>query len=116
MASRIEVEQFLTEFFVKYRIFDIRFVQRTNTKNLNTLAKFELTVSKWRHIIESLEIKNYVEGPIEDILYNIADMWVFGYDYKGHEIYIKISLGPANSHVICISLHVAEHIMLYPFK
>ncbi|MCE7063912.1 hypothetical protein [Dyadobacter sp. CY326] len=116
LASRSEVEQFLGEFFVKYRIFDIRFMERTNTKNLDTFAQLELTASKRRQIIESLKVANYVAGPIDDILYKIASLWIFGQHYKSQEIYIKISLGNANSNVICISFHVAEHPMIYPFK
>lgn len=37
-------------------------------------------------------------------------------DVDGHEIYIKISLGRPGSNSICISFHIAEHPMQYPFK
>ena len=43
-------------------------------------------------------------------------MWVVGKDVKGHEIYIKISLGRDNWQTICISFHIAEYRMKYPFK
>ncbi len=43
-------------------------------------------------------------------------MWVFGKDIKGREVYIKISLGLENCQTICISFHLAEHNMQYPFK
>lgn len=39
-----------------------------------------------------------------------------GKDVKGHEVYIKITLGLPNSSTICISFHIAEHKMNYPFK
>ena len=45
-----------------------------------------------------------------------GDMWVFGKDYDGTELYIKISLGAPGSKTICISFHEAEHPLSYPFK
>ena len=41
---------------------------------------------------------------------------VFGKDVKGREVYIKITLGYQNGQTICISFHIAEHPMQYPFK
>jgi len=46
----------------------------------------------------------------------MGDMWVFGKDVKGQEVYIKISLGQKNSQTICISFHISEYKMKYPFK
>ena len=37
-------------------------------------------------------------------------------DVKGHEVYIKITLGYENCQTICISFHIAEHSLTYPFK
>ncbi|MCE6991854.1 hypothetical protein [Dyadobacter sp. CY323] len=116
MASRLEVERFLAEFYVKYNIFDIRFISRTSTKNVDTLVNLEVSTLKRRQIIESLTVANYVAGPIDDVLYGIASLWVFGYRHNGHEIYIKISLGHLNLSVTCISFHIAEHPMFYPFN
>jgi hypothetical protein len=110
------VEQFLAEFFVKYKIFDIRFISRTNTKNVDTLARLEISTLKRRQIIESLTAENYVAGPVDDTLYGVSSMWVFGYRHESQEVYIKISLGHANLSVTCISFHIAERPMNYPFK
>lgn len=43
-------------------------------------------------------------------------MWVFGKDYDGTELYIKISLGVPGSNTICISFHESEHSLHYPYK
>ena len=50
-----------------------------------------------------------------------SKMKVFGILYrddrgKNREIYIKIMLGCAGSQTICISFHIAEHPLSYPFK
>ena len=46
----------------------------------------------------------------------VFGMWVFGKDVKEREIYIKIMLGCADSQTICISFHIAEYPLSYPFK
>jgi hypothetical protein len=43
-------------------------------------------------------------------------MWVFGKLVNRKEVYIKISLGNENSGVVCISFHIAEYPMAYPYK
>ncbi|MBE9465491.1 toxin [Dyadobacter sp. UP-52] len=116
MASEADVEQFLREFFVKYGIFNILFVERTNQKNAQTLLQLEISPAKRREVIESIIAKDYVEGPINDVLYGGSPLWVFGKKIQKQELYIKISYGQPNSSVICISFHIAEHKMTYPFN
>lgn len=43
-------------------------------------------------------------------------MWVFGKSINKKEIYIKISTGLPNNKTWCISFHIAEHKMHYPFS
>jgi hypothetical protein len=76
----------------------------------------EISVLKRRKIIESLTVANYVAGPINDALYEVASMWVFGVQYRDIEIYIKLSLGVANLSAICISFHIAERPLSYPLN
>jgi hypothetical protein len=116
MPNRREVHRFLEDFFVKYRIFDILFMERKNPKNAQTLLLLEISPRKRRQIIEAITVYDYVEGPLTDTLYQTNDMWVFGKRFQGHELYIKISMGRANANVLCISFHVAERTMSYPFK
>lgn len=59
---------------------------------------------------------DYSEGPKTDTLNAGAPLWVFGKLVKNKMIYIKISVGPENRPVICISFHEAEHEMSFPFK
>jgi hypothetical protein len=116
MPNRQEVQRFLDDFFAKYRIFDILFTERTNPKNAQTLLLLEISPVKRRQIIEAITVDDYVEGPLADTLYQISEMWVFGKNFKGHQLYIKISMGRANANVLCISFHIAERTMSYPFK
>ena len=61
-------------------------------------------------------VDDYVQGPVVDELNKLGEMWVFGKDVKGREVYIKIMLGGEGCQTICISFHIAEHTLKYPFK
>jgi hypothetical protein len=115
VATRDDVQQFLNDFFVKYKVFGILF-RDFRQKNSRALLTLEISPIKRKEIIESLKVEDYSEGPLDDNLYGIASMWVFGTIVNEIEVYIKISLGAFSSQVICISFHDAEHAMSYPFK
>lgn len=57
-----------------------------------------------------------MQGPLEGKMHNILPMWVFGIILKEKEIYIKVSMGVENTQAVCISFHVAEFKMSFPFK
>jgi hypothetical protein len=76
----------------------------------------EIVPSFRKVIIENLKVEDYVEGPIIDTLNHLGEMWVFGKDIKGREVYIKIMISGLSGQTICISFHIAESPMKYPFK
>lgn len=115
MANKSDVSGFLQAFFAKCRVFDIIF-RDLRLKNAQTLLDLEITPLERRSIIESLKPEDYSEGPLDDRLYGINSMWVFGKKYGENEFYIKISMGIPDSQVICISFHPAEFPIRYPFK
>ncbi len=110
-----EVETFLSDFKIKSDVFGLYF-RDTRQKNTQALLDLELTPIKRLEIIKSITAKDYSEGPINDDLFGIASLWVFGKKYKDQEIYIKISMGSENDPTICISFHRAEYPMKYPLK
>lgn len=109
------VDDFLTEFKVKLKIWNVVFLSNRQ-KNTQTLAELEISVNEAIDVLANLSVTDYSEGPVTDQMLSGADMWVFGRDVKGHEIYIKVTLGRVSSPVICISFHFAEYPMKYPFK
>lgn len=115
MTTIEEVQRFLDEFKTKLNVFDVIF-RDDRGKNTQTLLDLEIRPIDRISILVSLVPEDYSEGPIIDILYGNRAMWVFGRVVNNIEIYIKISLGVHGSSVICISFHVAEHKMKYPFK
>ncbi len=115
MITKEQVEKFLEDFSLKVKIFGIRF-RDDRQKNQNSLVELGITPNQRMEVIMNLNCYDYSEGPIVDALNNQGEMWVFGKDVRGNEIYIKITLGKPNSHTICISFHKAEHPMSYPLK
>ena len=115
MATREQVEAFLVRLKEKIQVFDIVF-RDDRGKNLQTLATLEITPIYRKQVILNIDPEDYSEGPIVDTLNKVGEMWVFGKDVKGHEVYIKITLGFPNNSTICISFHLAEHPMNYPFR
>ena len=115
MISISEVETFLNQFQTKMKIFGIIY-RDDRGKNQKALEELEIIPSYRKVIIESLKAEDYVQGPIIDQLNKLGEMWVFGKDIKGKEVYIKIMLGGVNCQTICISFHIAEHSLSYPLK
>lgn len=114
MTEQSDVEQFLNQIKVKLKVFDVRYIGRE--KNAQALLDLELVSATRTKILENLEAEDYCEGPLEETMYGAGNMWVFGKEVKGNEIYIKIAMGQANNSVICISFHPAEQPLEYPFK
>ena len=115
MITIEEVQSFLNKFHAKIQVFDVIF-RDDRGKNLETLAALEITPNYRKDVIKTLKALDYSEGPILDTLNNYGEMWVFGKEVKGREVYIKISIGQPNLSTICISFHLAEHPIIYPFK
>lgn len=115
MVTVDEVKAFLDQFNVKAQIFGIRF-RDDRGKNRETLLTLDISPLQREVIVKSLNTQDYVEGPVIDELNKRGEMWVFGKDVKEREVYIKITLGYENGQTICISFHIAEHPLKYPFK
>ena len=114
MSARNDVEQFLNQFKVKLKVFDVVYIGRG--KNAQALLDMEWVPAARTKILENLEAEDYCEGPLEETFHGSGNMWVFGKEVSGKEIYIKVAMGQPNNSVICISFHLAEHLLVYPFK
>jgi hypothetical protein len=115
MSSETEVGAFLQDFKEKMKFRDVLF-RDDRGKNAKALLDLEIRPIDRKTILETLEVKDYSEGPNEDQLYKGSDLWIFGKTVKKKEVYIKISMGVAGGSVICISFHLSEYKMNYPFK
>ena len=114
MTTKEDVEKFLNRMKEKIKVFGIIY-RDDRGKNNQALADLEITPKFRDSIVLNLKVENYSEGPIIDTLYKYGEMWIFGKDIKENEVYIKITLD-AGTRALCISFHIAEHKMNYPFK
>ena len=115
IATLAEIQKFLNDFHQKVEVFDIFFMD-DREKNHEALAELDIRAIDRVGIVKTITADDYSEGPIKNMLNAWGDLWVFGKDVKGQEVYIKIAYGMPNKSTICISFHVAEHPMNYPYK
>ena len=115
IATLAEIQKFLNDFHQKVEIFDI-IILNDREKNAKTQASLGLSPNAQREVIKEIQVQDYSEGPITNILNAWGDLWVFGKDVNGQEVYIKIAYGMPNRQAICVSFHLAEFPMNYPYK
>ncbi|NJK94518.1 MAG: type II toxin-antitoxin system MqsR family toxin [Bacteroidales bacterium] len=115
MSDKEKVEKFLRLLKQKAKVWGILYLD-DRSKNAQTLADLELKASERDRIIENLIIQDYSDGPLNEKHYDGMEMWVFGKEVKGKEIYIKITLGDFSDRPVCISFHISEYSLTYPFK
>ncbi len=115
VTTKDEVEQYLKALKFKIGMWGILILD-DRSKNAQSLHDLEIPPNQRKEIIAQLIPEDYYQGPLEEKMHGILPMWIFGKAVKGKEIYIKISMGHPSSQAICISFHVAEHTIIYPFK
>lgn len=87
ISEKAKVLGFLQAFFVKLDIWGVIFTNRE--KNLEALLDLDIRPQQRTEVLKSLEIIDYSEGPLTEKLNGGSDMWVFGKDVKGKEVYIN---------------------------
>lgn len=115
ITSIEEVERYLKELKIKMEIFGILFLDDRG-KNQQALHDLEISPLKRKEVINSLEVEDYSQGPLDEKMCGLLPMWVFGKQVKKREVYIKVSMGNESTQAVCISFHIAESPMSYPFK
>lgn len=114
MVKKDEIEEFLNNFNVKLDIFSVYFENRE--KNKQALLDLEINPAQRKEMLSSIKPENYCSGPNPDINdTRRPDYWEFGLQHKGKEIYVKINMGFTDKPVICISFHIAERPIIYPY-
>ena len=108
-----DVNLFLEQFKVKATVFGI--IYRVREKNEDTLFKLGISAKMREKIVLSLEGIDFSHTTLGDVFDEGDLLWVFGKDYEGTELYIKITIID-NGRCLCVSFHEAEHPIIYPFK
>ena len=93
----------------------IDLVPRKSTRP--TLLQLGLTKRNVEEILLSLSVADYCKGPEEDRDCP-GELWFFGKEIDGYEIYIKLKVANVGGREIakCISFHFAKFPLRYPYK
>ena len=115
-ATKQQVVAFLKRLKPKATVFQIIYLDK-RPKNAETLGKLEITPNEREQVIQNLAVQDYYKGPRPEAFHGgDSEMWEFGKHVNGKEVYIKLTLGQSSKPVICISFHIAERPIRYPFK
>ena len=115
MAPIAEIQAFLKEFKFKLSFRD-KILLVSRPKNFDTIKDLELSVLGVKEELKKIEVADYYQGPLEEVVFQGMPMWVFGRSIKSREVYIKITMGKKDEDPICISFHFSEFPMAYPYK
>lgn len=119
MATREEAVGFLNLF--KGCIMLDRLAVRSREKNRQGLIDLGLTPDQRREILLGLTPEDYCAGPKPDDTDDTREVWEFGRDVEGTEVYIKLRVvqDPRKKgvhHALVWSFHPAEHPMKYRLR
>ncbi len=86
-------------------------------KNIQSLANLGLTKRNRKDEILSLSVKDYCDGPKPD-RDRPGELWEFGKTIDAKEVYIKLKIAQVGNKKIakCLSFHVAEFPLRFPFR
>lgn len=114
-AQKEEVASFLKE--AKSLISDGKILLVRRSVNLQDIADIGLTFDGCTKELLSLTIEDYSSGPEPDRDYP-GEIWIFGKLILGYEVYIKLKIDRAEQfkQATCISFHIAEYPLKYPYK
>lgn len=108
-----DVKSFLNSMNVKIDIYGMVFAERQRCQETMRMLGINEIVAK--SIIKTLDATDFSKY-FDDITQWGCDLWAFGKDINGEEIYIKIGLGLPNRQTVCVSFHRADFPIQYPFK
>jgi len=82
-----------------------------------TLLQLGLTKRNVEEILLSLSVTDYCKGPEAD-RDRSGEMWFFGKEIEGYEVYIKLKVAAVSDKEIakCISFHIAKYPLSFPYK
>ncbi|MES2615205.1 MAG: hypothetical protein V4591_07315 [Bdellovibrionota bacterium] len=113
-----EVAEFLQTFKENAQGIPQRVFLVPRSKNLESIAEMGFTEKIAKEAILNILPIEYSQGPLLEKNYNFGEqeLWVFGKDVFGFEVYIKTTVGIKKDECKCLSFHKSERPMIYIFK
>lgn len=78
----------------------------TRKKNMDTIAIIGITIPQAMEEIKTLSYREYLSGPKKDHSGDGTDIWEFGKEINGEDVYVKIKIDSRGC--VCLSFHLAE--------
>ena len=90
-------------------------------KNRQALLDLGISPARRREVLLGLKPEDYSSGPEPDDLDDSKEVWMFGADVDGTEVYIKLRVvedtrARGKYHAVVWSFHAAEHDISYPLR
>lgn len=118
ILSKDEINEYLQK--IKDAVASGRFRFIGRKKNIESLAVAGILPSHVKKYILQLTYTDYFGGPEEEQDDNFAagSILFFGADIEGYEFYIKVKIESrtGEDYVVCLSFHIAERPIHYPYK
>lgn len=108
-----DVRSFLNSLNVKLDVYGMVFADRRRCQETMRMLGINEVVAK--NIVRTLDVADFSKY-FDDTTQWGCDLWAFGKDVKGEEVYIKIGLGLPDRQTVCVSFHKADFPIQYPFK
>lgn len=110
-----DVRDFLLEFKRVGAEGGVDIVPRRETRP--TLTKLGLTKANVAELLLGLSVTDYCRGPEPD-RDQPGNIWVFGREIEGEEVYIKLKVAQVGDQRVakCLSFHIAEFPLRYPHR
>lgn len=94
----------------------VRFIFWPRKKNLDALALLGITREDAKARVLGLTPDEYVSGPEPDHNRPDLEVWVFGLNIEGREVYVKMQVTLDPTQCVCISFHVSERPLRFPLR
>jgi len=117
ISNRAAVVSFLLN--IKYIIQDDKCLIRfSRPEYIDTASQLGIDQKDVIEEIKSLSVEDYFRGPSKDRELKSGDVWEFGKQILGHEVYIKLVLkgNKKEQWLTVLSFHFPKFKITYPFR
>lgn len=114
ISTQTEVEAFLKK-WKSACANQLSIVQRA--KNRDSLACLGWTFTTAKEKLKTLTVQNYIKGPEPD-RDKPGEFWFFGINSTQGDVYVKVKIFECAGKYFakCVSFHLAEYEIKYPYK
>jgi len=84
-------------------------------KNLQALSDLNMLVSEIPDVLRTISRKDYCDGPLPGDKGRPLEWWVFGPQYLGQTLYVKVAINRLGW-LVCMSFHRNQFPLRYPFR